>query len=549
MRVCRMLIGLALLIGSLAVDGTFMGQANVTTYKNNNSRTGIYISGGQLTPEDVSASKFGKIFSVPVDGQVYAQPLYIAAVKNIHGGTHNVIYVATESDSLYAIDADNGSVLWQHPDPATDRPLAPVPFTAVGNPGGCADLQPNIGITGTPVIDTGTNSIFFITKEMGAPVVQRLHAVDLSSGKEKFGGPVMIAAAVRGHGDGSVNSNIVFNARDELNRPGLTLSNGHIIAAWGGHCDAKAYHGWVMAFDAKTLKREAVFMTTPNGKKAGVWMAGDGIAVDSAGYFYLVTGNGDYDGTSANDYGDSIVKLALARNSFKIVDWFTPGVQQDLNKNDDDLGSGGLILLPDLPDSVKHKHLLAQMGKDEIIRLVDRDNMGKYCGSDNCPDTQIVQEIHNVTDADGDDAGGIWGSPTYWNGTVYWAGGLSADAVKGWALNATNNAGLLSPSPTLSTSITFSNYSSGPVISADGNTNGILWILDNSGYCHSHGPQVLYAFDASDLGKMLYNSSQAGGGRDTGAPAVKFTVPMIANGKVYAGGDKAVTAWGIIDSH
>lgn len=543
------LAGLPLLAGSIVFHGALMGQASVTTYKNDNSRTGLYDSGGKLTPDNVTSSKFGKIFSVPVDGQVYAQPLYMPWVKNIHGGTHNVIYVATESNSLYAIDADNGSVLWQRPDPATDKPLAPVPFTAVGNPGGCTDLQPTIGITGTPVIELETNTIFFITKEMGTPIVQHLHAVDLSTGREKFGGPVKITASVRGHGDGNVNSDIAFNARDQLNRPGLTLSNGYIIVAWGGHCDAKAYHGWVMAFDAKTLKREAVFMTTPNGSKAGVWMAGDGIAVDSAGYLYLVTGNGDYDGASSNDYGDSIVKLSLVKNSFKIVDWFTPGVQLSLNKNDDDLGSGGLILLPDLPDSVKHKHLLAQMGKDEIIRLVDRDNMGKFCGSDNCPDTQIVQEIHNVTDAAEDDAGGIWGSPTYWNGTVYWAGGLSADAVKGWALNATDNTALLSASPTLSTSVKFSNYSSAPVISADGNANGILWILDNSGYYHNHGPQVLYAFDASDLGKMLYNSGQAVQGRDTGAPAVKFVVPMIANGKVYAGGDKAVTAWGLIGLH
>jgi hypothetical protein len=272
-------------------------------------------------------------------------------------------------------------------------------------------------------------------------------------------------------------------------------------------------------------------------------MSGDGIAADEDGNLYFATGNGMYDGSAWGDFGDSIVKVTFAADgTFIVTDWFTPGGQKALDKHDLDLGSGGVLILPDLPSGITHRRLLLQMGKDETIHLIDRDNMGKYCGTDNCVDRQIPQELLNNPSA-----GGVWGSPAYWHGTVYWAGGLGPDKVKGWAVNGDHH-GLLSSSPTLSSTVFFRGYSSNPIVSSSGDNDGVLWILDDSAALRATGPQVLYAFDAAQLGNMLYSSGQAVDGRDQGGPAVKFAVPIVANGKVYAGGGKVVTAWGLLST-
>ena len=523
----------------LFVSAFATGQVSVTTYHYDNSRMGQNTQETALTTGNVNSNQFGKLFSTTVDGYVYAQPLYVPNVRNIVSGTHNVLYVATEHDSLYAIDADSGAVLWQK---SFINPGAGITTVPSGD-AFCGDLVPEIGITSTPVIDPTTNTLYLVakTKENGV-YFQRLHAIDTVTNAEKFGGPVAIAATVNGTGDGSSDGKVSFDPPKQHTRPGLLLVNGHVVIAWASHCDNGPYHGWVMSYSASSLAQEAVFNTSPNGGLAGIWMSGDGLATDSSGNLFFATGNGTYDGSINGDYGDSIVKLSgLFGGTFNVADWFTPSNQSSLNGGDVDVGSGGVLLLPDLPAGSAHTHLLVQMGKEGTIYLIDQDNMGKFCfGCDS--DTQIVQEIPGATT-------GIWGSPAYWNSSVYWGGGndgSNSDHVKAFSFNA-NNSGLLSTLPTSQSNQLFGFSTAAPVISANGNSNGILWILDNSSF-NSNCCQILYAFDATNLATMLYNSNQAANGRDQSGGAVKFTAPIVANGKVYAGSQTKVTAWSLISS-
>jgi hypothetical protein len=514
-------------------------SVNVTTYHYDNSRTGQNLQESILNLGNVNSSQFGKLYSTPVDGYVYAQPLYVANVQNIANGTHNVLYVATEHDSLYAMDADSGTILWRVSfiDPSAN--ITTVPSSDVS----CGDLVPEIGITSTPVINLATKTLYVVvrTKESGS-YYQRLHAIDIVTGAEKFGGPVSIVATVSGSGAGSNHRTVAFDPLWQANRPGLLLENDHVVIGWGSECDNQPYHGWVMSYSASTLAQEAVWNSSPNGSAAGVWLGGDGLAADSGGNIYFATGNGTYDGTGKGDFGDSILRLSgPSGGQFTVADWFTPSNQSSLSAGDTDVASGGVLLLPDLPAGSVHTHLLVQMGKEGRIYLIDRDNMGKYC-SGCSSDTQIVQEISG-------ESAGIWGTPAYWNGFVYWGGGAdegNADYLKAFSFNAADS-GMLSTLPTSMSSKLFSYSTPAPVISANGNSNGILWILDNSSY-DSSCCQVLYAYDATNLANMLYNSSQAPNNRDRSGGAVKFTAPVVANGKVYAGSQTSVTAWGLLNS-
>jgi hypothetical protein len=506
-------------------------QINVTTFHYDNSRTGQNPFETVLTPANVNSSQFGKLFSVTVDGYVYAQPLYLSNAT-ISGAQHNVLYVATEHDSVYAIDADNGAVLWRQ---SFINPGAGI-TTLSSSDVACTDLVPEVGISSTPVIDPATGTIYVLarTKENGS-YVQRLHALDVATHAEKFGGPRVISATFGGR---------TFSPLKENNRAALLLENGHVVIAWASLCDNGPYQGWIISYNASTLAREAVFNTEPNtttGRAGGVWMSGDGVAADASGNLYFATGNGDYNG--AGDYGDSILKLSgPTSGSFSVADWFTPFNQSSLTGGDTDVGSGGLLLLPNLPSGSAHQQLLVQMGKEGKIYLIDRNNMGKFCSSCASIDTNIVQEIPGAS-------AGIWGSPAFWNNIVFWGGGNdggSADNIKAFSFNA-NNSGLLSTSPISESSQTFSFSTAAPVISANGTSNGILWILDNSAFASSCC-QILYAYDATDLGKMLYNSNQATGNRDVHGGAVKFTSPVVANGKVYVGTQTNVTAFGIISN-
>jgi len=515
-------------------------QVNVTTYHNDNSRTGEYTQETVLTPANVSGGQFGKVFTTPVDGWVYAQPLYMSNVS-IGGSTHNVLYVATENDTLYALDAATGTIYWHYSLMPTNG--VPVSSSADLN---CTDLVPEIGVTGTPVIDATTGTIYLVAKsKVGATFYQYLHAIDISTGAEKFGGPVNIQATFPGTaGDGN-GTTLTFNTMLQNQRAALLLENGHVVIGWGSHCDIDPWHGWVMSYSASTLAQEAAYNTSPDGYGNGVWMAGNGLAADPNGNIYFATGNGTWNGTT--DIGDSIVKLGPpSGGAFPVVDYFTPYNQASLEANDQDMASGGIVLLPALPNG---QELIAEMSKPGEMYLVNRNNMGKYCvnATPACTNTnsQIVQDVPNFTV-------GIWGSPAYWNGYVYWGSANWSgvqDNLQAFSLNA-NGSGKLSTTATSKTSLTFAVPAPSPSISANGATAGILWALDNSSFKNScvggNNCQILYAYDATDLATLLYSSSQAPNARDVPGGAVKYVVPIIANGKVYFGSQSAVSGYGLI---
>jgi hypothetical protein len=517
-------------------------QVNVTTYHNDNARTGQNVQETILTPANVNSSQFGKLFSVSVDGWVYAQPLFLSNVS-IGGGIHDVLFVATEHDSLYAIDADLGTILWQ-------VSLIPAGGSTVNSSAdlGCGDLVPEIGITGTPVIDAASSTIFVVAKsKVNGSLVQYLHAVDVATSAEKFGGPVSIKASVPGTASDGNGTTVSFDPQLENQRPALLLENGHVVIGWSAHCDYTPFHGWIMSYAAGTLALEAALNVSANGSENGVWMSGGGPAADSNGNIFFATGNGSWNG--ATDYGDSIVKLGPpSGGTFPVLDYFTLYNQSTLSVGDTDVASGGVVLLPNLPSG---QQLLTQMGKEGTMYVIDRNNMGKYCINQNPPcsgsDPNIVQEIPGATT-------GVWGTPAYWNGNVYWGGGKDgggSDNLKAFSFN-TNNSGLISASPTSKSSKAFSFSAPSPSVSANGNTNGILWGLDNSAFgstCSgSSNCQVLYAYAATNLANMLYDSSQAANNRDVPGGAVKFAVPIIANGKVYVGSQSTVSAYGLIGS-
>lgn len=506
-------------------------QVNVVTQHNDNARTGQNLEETTLTPANVNVNQFGKLFSVALDGWVYTQPLYLAGVT-VNGSKHNVVYVGTVHDSVYAIDADNGAILKQT---SFINPAAGI-TTLTSTDVKCPAIGPEIGIGATPVIDTTSNTLYVLarTKENGA-FVQRLHALDTATLSEKFGGPVPIQATVAGTGVGSVGGQVSFDPLLENSRGGLLLQNGSVYVGFSSLCDYGKYHGWLMAYQADTLALAGVLNITPNGTQGGIWQGGAGLAGDGTNLF-VATGNGSYDGLK--DFSQSILKIGPPSDgSLPVLDDFTAFNQNTLDKGDVDVGSGGLVLLPDLPAGSPHQQLLVQAGKEGRIYLLDRNNLGQYCIVCTTSDTQIVQELLGAVK-------GIWGMPSYWNGSVYFSGIF--DAVKAFSFNA-NSSGLLSVTPTSLSSNVYKYPGSISSISANGTSSGILWALDNS----AHGQpccQVLYAYDATSLGSLIYNSNQ-NSLRDSPGGAVKYAVPTIANGKVYVGSEGSLSGFGLLPTN
>jgi hypothetical protein len=512
--------------------------SGVTTYLNDNSRTGQNLSEHALTSAagimQVNATNFGKLFSCAVDASVYPQPLWVANLS-IAGGIHNVVFVATEHDTVYAFDADDSGCtnLWGGPASLLG---AGETWVKSSDEGGCGDLNPDIGIVGTPVIDLSSNTIYVVSKTKGGGnFFQRIHALDITSGSEKFSGPVTISAAVPGTGVGSMGGNVSFDSLLNNQRPALLLVNGHVIISWASHCDQGAYHGWVMSYSATTLAQEAVLNLSPDGINAGVWMSGNGPAADGSGNIYLATGNGTFDVTNilgpTDDYGDSIVKLGPpSGGTFPILSYFRSFEQQPSpDAADVDQGSGGVLLLPG--------SVLAQAGKDGNIYVANQSGLGGF--------SLLFNNVHQ--EIDGQLPGGMWGSPTYWNGNVYFGAAAdnvsSSDPLRAFSFSG----GLLSTTPTSVTTKIFG--FSGPTspISANGGSNGVVWALDNNNFCTGGSggcnATVLHAYDATDLTNELWNSSLAGG--DKAGNAVKFTVPTVANGKVYVGTRTELTVYGL----
>ncbi len=529
----RLFATLAVLIASSATLSVNSLAQTVATFHNDNARTGNDTSETKLTLTNVNSTKFGKLFSQTVDGFLYAQPLYVSNVK-VGSATHNVVFAATMNDSVYAFDADsktgsNANPLWKVNFTNPTKGITTVSTTDAG----CPDtITTEIGILSTPVIDPASGTLYVLvrTKESGK-FFQRLHALDITSGAEKFGGPIVIAASVSGTGKGSSGGTLTFDPKIHNQRSALLLQNGRVEIAWGSLCDKSAYHGWLMSYNATTLAQTGAWVTTPNASEGAIWEAGNGPAGDATFNTFIAVANGTFDvNTGGKDYGQAIVKLAPpSANTFAVSDYFEPYNGTNLDSGDHDIGSGGLILLPDQTGG-PHVHLLVQGSKSGDIYLINRDNMGKFNAADN---SQIVQYLPEANR-------GMWNSPTWWNNHVYFGG--SSDVLKAFTLNTTT--GLLSTAPTSQTAKAFGYPGTTPSVSSNQNANAILWTLNNAGYKTS-GAAVLHAYDATNLGKELYNSGQKST-RDKAGPAVKFTVPTIANGKVYVGTQTQLDVYGLL---
>ena len=508
------------------------GQVNVLTYHNDNARTGQNLNEIVLTPANVNSNSFGRLFFQAVDGQIYGQPLYLTNVAITNKGTHNAVFVATEHDSVYAFDADsnsgsNAAPLWQ-----VSFINAPIGITTVPNSEvASGNVAPEIGITSTAVIDAATGTIYVEakTKEVSSGTtsyVHRLHALDVRSGQEKFGGPVVIQPTVAGSGDGNDGAgHVPFNGLRQMNRPGLVLANGVVYISYGSHGDVGPYHGWLLGFDAQTLLPKGVLNLTPNGGLGGIWQGGDAPATDASGNIYFITGNGTFNAGSGN-YADSFVRVAPSGTNLNLADYFAPYNQQNLADADLDLGSGGLLLLPDSAGSTNHPHLLAGAGKEGVIYLLDRDNLGQFNAANNSNAVQTVA---------GGNTAWSFATPAYFNNRLYYLG--ANDALKAYGISG----GLLTATPVDAGSATFSWPGATPAISANGTNAGIVWLVQTTGGAGGH--EILHAFDAGSLTNELYNSAQAGT-RDDAGSAIKFIVPTIANGKVYMGGASSLTVYG-----
>jgi PQQ enzyme repeat len=533
---CLIRQGCYLVAVCVASCALLTAQIAVATYHNDNYRSGANAQETILTPSNVNVQSFGKRFTFSVQGYVYAQPLYVPGVV-ISGTAHNVVYIATEHDQVYAFDATSGQKLWQVNFLAGSNALTIISPVS-SNDVNCGDLVPEIGITGTPAIDASANRLYVIAKTKVYDVrshtttfYQTLHVLDIRTGFETFP-PQRISATFPGTGTGSVNGVLTFDPLVQSQRPGLLIQNGAVFAAFASHCDHGNYHGWIMAFAENTLLPSGVTVDTPNGYEGGYWGGGSGLNADAAGSIYGATGNGYFDVDQGGiDYGDSILRLtwSAASKTFTVADYFTPWDQLSLDHNDTDLGSGGIVLLPDQPGT-KYPHLLVQVGKEGTIDLVNRDNMGHFHSGN---DSQIVQTLPFAI-------GGIWGAPAFWNDNVYFGGYF--DYLKAFAFDP--NAQQLSMNYTSESPEFYGFPGPTPSVSANGNVDGIVWMIESDTYGFG-GPAVLRAYDATNLGKELYNSEQ-NSGRDRVGLAVKFTTPTIADGLVFAGAENQVSVYGLL---
>jgi hypothetical protein len=507
---------------ALTVTRSPNGLSGVFASRNDGTRAAHYRNEKKLTLKNVNAASFGKSFSDPVDGYLFAQPLYVPNVTIAGKAPHNIVFAATENNSVYAFDADSfGPPLW------TVNLGPPAPQWALP----CKDLGPTVGITGTPVIDPQTGTLYVVARTMqNRASFYYLHAVDISTGAEKFGGPVQISASVPGTAEGSVNGRITFDPHLQLQRPGLVLSNGRVHIAFGSICDFSTFHGWIFAYDAHSLAQSAAFVTTPNGKHGGVWQSGAAPSLDLDDNLYVVTGDGSYDANLGGlDFGQTVLKFSLNRPGLSPIDYFTPFDYEEMEKRNMDLGTGGSILLPDQPGL--HPHLLITVGKAGTIYVLDRDSLGHFKASS---DNQIVQSIPQVF------SGRFHSSPAFWqsdHASWIYLGGVG-ERLKAFSVTD----GVLSSTPTSESTNTFGYPGATPVVSSDESSNGIVWAISSA----RDGESVLNAYDATNLATLLYSSDQAPSHRDKADPVLRFVVPIVANGKVYFGTQNNLDVYGLL---
>jgi hypothetical protein len=527
---CARAVALFMLLSSLSG----MGQVAVTTYHNDNSRRGLNANETILTPANVNEVSFGKRLVLPVTGYIYGQPLYVPSV-NINGTLHNVVYVATEHDQVYAFDANSGQLLWQTSFIGTfgNKQILPLSPDDVE----CHDISPEVGITSTPVIDLTTNEIYLVaaTKEIvngTTTFYQRMHVLDIRTGKELllnpyFGAP--IKAKTPGTGAGSIDGYLIFNPKIENQRAALALANGLVFVSWGSHCDQWNFHGYVMAFTKSSLHPSGVFVTTPNAYEGGVWGGGWGPAIDSNNFIYVTTGNGYFDANVGGiDYADTILRLSWLGPLPQVSDYFTPWDQGILGSHNMDVAAGGTLLLPDQPGA-PYPHLLVQAGKEGTIDLVNRDNMGHF---NPAGDTQIVQTLPYII-------GDVFGGPAMWNNNLYF--GSLEHQMEAFYYDPV--AQQIQPNYTSATPEYFAFPSPTPSVSANGNSNGIVWIVETDAY--GSGYAVLRAYDATNLATELYNSDQ-NRQRDRAGLSGKFSVPTIADGLVFVGALNEMDVYGLL---
>jgi outer membrane protein assembly factor BamB len=503
---------------------TVSGTANVLTFHNDLARTGQNLEERILTLNNVNVRKFGKVGFLNTDGLVDAEPLY---VSNLTIGTrsHNVVFVATEHDSVYAFDADTLTLLWHvsvispNETPSDDR--------------NCAQVSPEIGITSTPAIslngDGGILYVVAMSKDIDGNYFQRLHALDITSGADISGSPATIQATFP-----NLKGQVTFDAKRYKERASLLLLNGIIYTTWASHCDEGKYTGWIIGYDATTLQQINVLNLTPNGDDGAIWMSGAGPAADSDGNIYLLDANGTFDETFDSsgfplngDFGNAFLKLSTVGGKLSVADYFNTHDTAAQSGRDIDLGSGGALLLPDLQDaSGKTWQLAVGAGKDKRIYVVNRNDMGKFHRKKN---TTIYQELDHAL------AGQVFSMPAFYNNTIYY--GSINDTLKSFSIEDAK----LIPEPTSQTAAHFAYPGTTPSISANGSSNAIVWAVEARG----SDAGILHAYDASNLENELYNSAQARGGRDAFADN-KFITPMIANGRVFVGTLTGVMVFGLL---
>jgi hypothetical protein len=503
---------------------------DVLTYHNDVARTGQSLTETTLTPSNVTSAKFGKLGFYPVDGLVDAEPLYASNVTVPGTGKHNLLIAATESDSVYAFDADSGATIWHASVLKTGETASPDPPYPT---------NPWIGVNATPVIDRTSGpdgAVYAVASsafwQNGAKTYyQRVHALDLALGTELFGGPVDVQATYPGTGDNSNGTSVVFDPSQYRERASLLLLNGVIYMGWSSHYDIRPYTGWIMGYSESTLAQTNVLNVTPNGSAGAIWMSGAGLAADVSGNIYLLDGNGTFDSTlnpsgfpSEGDYGNAFMKLSTSSKGLSVGDYFEADNQASENSSDTDLGSGGVIVLPDLLNSSGQTvHLAVGAGKDAILYVVNRDSMGKFSPNNN----NIYQQVVGVL------PGAIFSAPAYFNNTLYY--GPAGSPIEAFTFSNAR----VSVSATAKTAASFVYPGASPSISANGTSNAIVWAVENT------TPAVLHAYDATNLNE-LYNSNQASGGRDQFGAGNKFITPMIANGKVFVGTPNGVAVFGLL---
>ena len=494
----------------------------VITSQYDNARTGANLNETHLAPGNVNVQHFGKLFTLHVDGDVYAQPIFLGGVEIPGKGRHDVLFIATEHDSVYAFDAygNPSSPLWQ------------VSFvkdgwgTVPARDANCPFIAPEIGVTSTPVIDPDTGTLYVLARTRTSGLLnnnyaQRLHALAVTTGVEKFGGPAEIKASVRGKGTGSSGGKLDFNPLRDNPRAALLLNRGAVYLAWASACDVGPYHGWVMAYDAHSLRQKAVFNASPDADDSGIWEGDTGLAADKAGNVFLATGNGQFDAAKGGrDYGDSLLKLN--GESLALSDYFAPYNVAELDASDSDLGSGGTVLLPDQPGA--HPHLAVIEGKGGVLYLIDRDHMGRWQPGNN---SHALQTIAVPT--------GVFGSMAYWNRSLYVLS--DGDALRQFDVGDSR----LSPKASGGRP----GVSATPTVSANGLKDGIVWILRSKTWNGGDQPAALYAYDAANVSHELYNSEQ-NAGRDRAGLTLRFSIPTVVNGHVYVGAKREVDVYGLL---